>query len=51
MTETTINSSQLSGLNDPLVIDGVPLASRLIMGTGGGARPDRGGAARQACGA
>ena len=50
MTETTINSSQLSGLNDPLVIDGVPLASRLIMGTGGAPRRRRVGAARRACG-
>jgi hypothetical protein len=40
MTETTINTSQLSAVNDPLVIDGVTLASRLIMGTGGG--PPRG---------
>ena len=50
MTETTINSSQLSGLNDPLVIDGVPLASRLIMGTGGGPPPPRRGAPPRGCG-
>lgn len=50
MTGTTVTNSQLSGLQDPLVIDGVPLASRLIMGTGGAPSLDGLGAALLASG-
>ncbi|MFN3925467.1 MAG: hypothetical protein ACK4K6_17775, partial [Pseudarthrobacter sp.] len=50
MTGTTITNSQLSGVQDPLVIDGVPLSSRLIMGTGGAPSLDGLGAALLASG-
>jgi thiazole synthase len=51
MTETTtITPAGASGVDDALVIDGVPLASRLIMGTGGAPSLDGLGAALLASG-